>query len=159
MSPKPPYFDLVWQFMRRNPTFNPVMSPQVIANLGAVRLAQQNYAEAGTLLREGLRLTEKHDLDAGWRFYVMNLLGANLAGQKNYAEAEPLLIESYQGLQQCQASVSPHLNAPRRITESLERLVKLYNDWGRPAQAAEWEQKLATFQKAEKATEKNGAEP
>jgi len=39
--------DLAWQAMRRKPTFNPVMNPQIIANLGAVRLAQQNYAEAG----------------------------------------------------------------------------------------------------------------
>ena len=146
--------DLAWQAMRRNPTFNPVFSPQIIAHLGAVRLVQQNYAEATTLLREGLRLTEKHDLDAGYRFCVMNLLGASLAGQKNYAEAEPLLLQSCQGLQQRQASLSPHLNAPRRITEALERLVQLYEAWGKPTQAAEWKQKLAAFQQANKATEK-----
>ena len=112
-----------------------------------------------TLLREGLRLTEKHDLDAGYRFYVMNLLGASLAGQKNYADAEPLLLESCQGLQQRQASLPPFLNAPRRITESLERLVQLYDAWGKPAQAAEWKQKLAAFQQAAKAAEKKGAQP
>lgn len=121
--------DMAWQAIRRNPAFNPVANPSIIANLGAVRLAQQKYAEATTLLREGLRLTEKHDLDAGYRFYVMNLLGASLAGQKKYADAEPLLLESCQGLQQRQASLSPHLNAPRRITESLERLVQLYDAW------------------------------
>jgi len=115
--------DLAWQAMRRNPAFNPVASPQIIAHLGAVRLAQQNYAEATTLLREGLRLSEKHDMDAGYRLYVMNLLGASLAGQKNYADAEPLLLQSCQGLQQHRASLAPQLNAPRRIKESLERLV------------------------------------
>ena len=151
--------DLALQAMRRNPDFNPAGGPQIIAQLGAIRLAQQNYAEAGKLLREGLRLTEKHDLDAGYRFYVMNLLGASLAGQKNYADAEPLLIESCQGLQQRQASLSPSLNAPRRITEALERLVQLYDAWGKPAQAAEWKQKLAAFQQAAKAVEKKGAKP
>ena len=75
-------------------------------------------------------------------------------GQKNYAEAEPLLLQSYQGLQQRQASLPPYLNAPRRVTESLERLVQLYDAWGKPTQAAEWKQKLAEFQQAAKATEK-----
>ncbi len=75
--------DLAWQAMRRNPAYDPVENPRIIVQLGAVRLAQQNYAEATTLLREALQLTEKHDLDTGWRLYVMNLLGASLAGQNN----------------------------------------------------------------------------
>ena len=57
----------------------------------------------------------------------MNLLGASLAGQKKYTDAEPLLLQSRQGLQQRQASLSPILNAPRRITEALEHLVQLYD--------------------------------
>jgi eukaryotic-like serine/threonine-protein kinase len=122
-------------------------------------LAQQNYAEATPLLREGLRLTEKHDLDAGYRLVVMNLLGASLAGQKNYADAEPLLMESCQGLQQRQASLSPHLNATRRITESLERLVQLYDTWGKPAQTAEWKQKLAKFKQAAKVSDNKSKTP
>ena len=89
----------------------------------------------------------------------MNLLGASLAGQKNYAEAEPLLVEGCKGLQQHQTSLPPYLNAPRRITESLERLVQLYDAWGKPAQAAEWKQKLAAFQQAAKATERKGVQP
>jgi len=151
--------DLAWQAMRRNPALNPVANPQIIANLGAVRLAQQNYAEATTLLREALRLAEKHDLAAGCRLYVMSLLGASLAGQKHYADAEPLLLQSCQELQQHQASLTPYLNAPRRITESLERLVQLYDAWDKPAQAAEWKQKLAEFEQAAKAVEKKGAQP
>ncbi len=150
---------LAWQAMQRNPAFNPVTSSTIVANVGAVRLAQQNFAEAEPLLREGLRLTEKHDLDAGYRLYVMNLLGASLAGQKNYADAEPLLLQGCQGLQQRQASLPPYLNAPRRITESLERLVQLYVAWGKPAQAAEWKQKLAAFQQANKATEQKAPQP
>ena len=146
--------DLAFQAIRRNPTFNPLANPVIIADLGAVRLAQQNYAEATTLLREALLLTEKHDVDAVYRLYVMTLLGASLAGQKNYSEAEPLLLQSCQGLQQRQASLAPWLNAPRRIKESLERLVQLYDAWGKPTQAAEWKEKLAAFQQADES--KNG---
>ena len=82
-----------------------------------------------------------------------------LVGQKNYADAEPLLRQSCQRLQQRQASLPPFLNAPRRITESFEQLVQLYDAWGKPTQAGEWKQKLAAFQQTTKAVEKNGAKP
>ena len=122
--------------------------------MGAVRLAQQKYAEAETLLRESSRLAEKRWPEAAYRFYVMSLLGASLAGQKKYADAEPLLLQGCQGLQQRQASLPPYLNPTRRITESLERLVQLYDAWGKPAQAAEWKQKLAEFKQTAKVAEK-----
>ena len=80
-------------------------------------------------------------------------------GQKNYAEAEPLLLQSYQGLQQREASLPPILNAPRRITESLERLVQLYDPWGKPVQAAEWKKKLAEFLQAANADAKKVQKP
>ena len=82
-----------------------------------------------------------------------------LEGQKNYAHAEPLLLESCEGLQQRQASLLPFLNAPRRITESLERLVQLYDAWGKPAQAAEWKKKLAAFQQAAKVSDNKSKTP
>jgi eukaryotic-like serine/threonine-protein kinase len=151
--------DLAWQALRRNPAFNPVGSPSIIAHLGAVRFAQQNYAEAETLLREGLRLAEKHDLNVDYRLTVMNLLGASLAGQMKYADAEPLLLQSGQGLQQRQANLIPYLNATRRVSESLERLVQLYDAWGKPAPAAEWRKKLVAFQQAAKATEQKAPQP
>jgi L-fucose isomerase-like protein len=82
----------------------------------------------------------------------MNSLGASLAGQKKYADAEPLLLQSGRGLQQRQASLPPYLNAQRRIPESLERLVQLYDALDKPAQAAEWKKKFTEFQQATNAT-------
>ena len=82
-----------------------------------------------------------------------------LAGQKNFADAEPLLLQSHQGLQQRQASLPPYLNAPRRITESLERLVQLYDAWGKPAQAAERKQKLTAFQQADRVSDNKSKTP
>jgi hypothetical protein len=151
--------DLGLQALRRQPDVSPVMLPRVITAMSAVRLAQGKFSEAETLLRESSALAEKRWPDAAYRYYVMSLLGASLAGQKNYADAEPLLLESCQGLQQRQASLSPYLNAPRRITESLERLVQLYDAWGKLTQAAEWKQKLAEFQQAAKATEQKAPQP
>ena len=148
-----------YQAMQRNLAANPLANPLIIAQLGAVRVAQERFTEAEPLLLEGFRLVKKHWPDGAYRFYVMSLLATSLAGQKNYAEARPLLLQSCEGLQQHQTSLPPYLNATRRITESLERLVQLYDAWDQPVQAAEWKQKLATFQQANRAAEKKGAKP
>jgi hypothetical protein len=41
----------------------------------------------------------------------------------------------------------PAAKRPRRITESFERLGQLDDAWGKPAQAAEWKQKLTVWGK------------
>jgi tetratricopeptide (TPR) repeat protein len=151
--------EVALQALRRKPDANRLANPIIITQMGAVRLAQQRYAEAETLLREGSRLVEKHWPDAAYRFYVMSLLGASLAGQKKYAEAEPLLLQGCQGLQQRQASMPPFFNATRRVTESLQRLVQLYDAWGKTVEAAEWKQKMAEFEQAAKAAEKKAPQP
>ena len=151
--------ELAVQAARRKPDGNPLANASTIIQLGAVRLAQEKYSEAEMLLREGSPFAEKYWADVAYRPYVMSLLGASLSGQKKYADAEPFLLQGYEGLQQRQASMPPYFNAPRRITESLERLVQLYDAWGKPAQAAEWKQKLAAFQQAAKATEQKAPQP
>src|SRR5262249_31049082 len=57
--------------------------------------------------------------------------GKLLLEAKAYAEAEPLLVQSYQGMKQCEAKVL--LENPRSLTEALERLVQLYDAWDKPA--------------------------
>jgi serine/threonine protein kinase len=146
--------DTALQAQTRKPDANPLATPRVFTHLGAVRLAQQRYAEAEALLREGLRLAEKCWPDAGYRFYAMSLLGGSLAGQAKFAEAEPLLLEGYKGLDLRKAGMPPYLNPARRVKESIERLVQLYETWGKPAQADEWKRKLA--QQAIKMAEKQG---
>jgi eukaryotic-like serine/threonine-protein kinase len=146
--------EVALEVMRRKPGANPRANPRVITQMGAVRLAQRKYPEAEALLRESLPLVEKQWADAAFRFYVMSLLGASVSGQDKYAEAEPLLVQGFQGLQRRQANIPPYLNATRRITESLERLVQLYDAWGKPTQAAEWRTKLAEFEQGGKAAEK-----
>ena len=46
-----------------------------------------------------------------------------------------------------QTSIPAYLRPTRRIRESIERLVQLYDAWGKPAEAVEWRQKLAAFEK------------
>jgi tetratricopeptide (TPR) repeat protein len=148
--------DLAMGAVRHKPESNPIAIPRVLAQVGAVRLAQGKYAEAEQLLREALRLAEKYWPASGYRFYVMNLLGGSLTGQAKYAEAEPLLLDSCRVLQLQQPGLPFYLNPIRRISEALERLVQLYDAWGKANQAAEWKKRSVEFQLTAAATGKKG---
>jgi hypothetical protein len=68
-------------------------------------------------------------------------------GQKRFEAAEPLLLEGYAGLKQQELTVPP--SERKSIREAVERLVELYEAWSKPAQAAEWKQKLEALPKPE----------
>jgi tetratricopeptide (TPR) repeat protein len=105
-----------------------------------------NFTEAELLARDCLAVCEKQMPDDWQTFNARSLLGASLLGQKKYAEAEPLLLSGYEGLKQ---RVTNDRLGPRSLREVLQQLVQLYEATDRPAQAAEWKQKLAKFEKAQ----------
>jgi hypothetical protein len=79
----------------------------------------------------------------------------SLLGQKKYAEAEPLLRAGYEGMKQRETKIPA--NAKESLSEALERLVQLYDAWGRPEQANEWRQKLEQANASKKdSTKGNG---
>jgi non-specific serine/threonine protein kinase/serine/threonine-protein kinase len=80
-------------------------------------------------------------------FHTESLLGASLPGQKQFGDAEPLLIGGYKGLKQRAAEIPAPLQ--RHLTEAGERVVRLYDEWGKPEKAAEWRAKLASELPAE----------
>jgi tetratricopeptide (TPR) repeat protein len=151
--------ELAVETWRRKPDSNPLASPRILTQLGSVRVAQQRFAEAEPLLRESLALAQRYWPTGEYRYLVMSHLGASLTGQANYAEAEPLLKSAGEGLTGGRTILPPFLYPERRLAESLERLVQLYDAWGKPAQVAEWKQKLAAFQETTKAVEKKGVKP
>jgi non-specific serine/threonine protein kinase/serine/threonine-protein kinase len=59
--------------------------------------------------------------------------------------AEPLLLDGYEGMRQ-RASTIPEL-ARARLTEGLERIVQLYDAWGKKDQAAPWRKNLEEARK------------
>ena len=63
-------------------------------------------------------------------------LGEFLAALGNYSEAEPLLLKSYQSLNQTQIPDSP------RIKTARQRVVALYEKWGKPERASEYRSSL-----------------
>ena len=66
----------------------------------------------------------------------MSLLGGSLLGQKKYADAEPLLLQGYQGMKQRDAQI-PKVGK-LRLSEAVDRLIDLYDAWGKKDEAAKW---------------------
>jgi hypothetical protein len=78
--------------------------------------------------------------------YAKSLLGASLMGRKSYAEAEPLLLEGYEGLKPQPGFAEDAIPLARRYrVEALGWLVQLYDEWGKPNDAAKWRQELREF--------------
>lgn len=87
-------------------------------------------------------------VEYAYRYRDEVLLGAALAGQQRYEEAEPLLVTSYASLRDklgdsCKTSrpgpcVSWEARPTHVTREALERLVELYEAWGKEEKAAEY---------------------
>ena len=116
-------------------------SPDTIASqadLALAYLSEGKFAEGEPLAREAL---EKEAVwpDSWQRFRAESLLGASLAGERKPAEAEPLLLDGYQGMLARKDRIAVpdqyHLELAHRW------LIQLYEDWGKPAKAAEWMKK------------------
>ncbi len=128
----------------------PANSPQLavyLAQTGTALLRLQQFAAAEPILREALAIREQAEPNDWRTFNTQSLLGGALLGQEKYAEAQTLLHLGYEGMKEREAAIPPQgLN---RLTEALERLVKLYEDWntaepdqGFDAKLKEWQQKL-----------------
>jgi tetratricopeptide (TPR) repeat protein len=106
-----------------------------------VKIQRQQYSEAEVLLRNALMGIEKTSPESWLRNKCQSILGASLSAQKKYAEAEPLLLSGYDGMLQRQGTMT--FPERRNLREANERVAKLYQDWGKPAKAADWKLKPA----------------
>ena len=92
-------------------------------------------------LRESLGIREKNQPEAWTTFSTQSMLGEYLLGQKKYSEAEPLLLGGYQGMDTRKKTI-PASVRKQRLSEALERIVRLYDEWGKKDKAGEWRKKL-----------------
>jgi len=112
----------------------------------ALLMRLERLDEAEKEIRDCMALCDTDTgLQDSWRkFDAASVLGGVFVLRTNLDEAEPLLLAGHQGLHQ-RATKIP---APARVFlhQTFERLVRLYEVWGKPGQAAEWRDKLAHFE-------------
>jgi tetratricopeptide (TPR) repeat protein len=108
-----------------------------LASLASVLSDLDRPAEAEPLLRECLAIRERKLPAGDWpTAAARTLLGDCLAKQRKYDEAESLLLQGYQGLANAQG-IPPSL-----LRETVERVVKLYEAWGKNDKSDEWRKKM-----------------
>jgi hypothetical protein len=108
--------------------------------LGRNLLKQARGSEAEPLLRECLAILEKTTPDDWRRYGAMSLLGGALLIQGRYAEAEPLVCAGYEGMKAREDRIA--FPERSRLREAAERVIRLYQEWGKPDQATTWKAKL-----------------
>jgi eukaryotic-like serine/threonine-protein kinase len=109
-------------------------------HLGRAYLANKQPEKSVLMLRDCLAIREKK-LPGQWpTATAKSLLGDALLGQKKYAEAEPLLLAGYEGLKANAQHIPPQ--GKNNLPDAVARLVKLYDAWGKPDEAAKWKKVL-----------------
>ncbi|MBX7103375.1 MAG: serine/threonine-protein kinase [Gemmataceae bacterium] len=121
-------------------------SPPMMAGLGrlAANLQKQNRTtDAEICWRECLALREKFEPDHWATFNTKSIIGGLLIEQKKYAEAEPLLVSGYEGLKKRAEKIPPANRVG--LGKAVERLVRLYDETGRPEESAKWRAEQGTM--------------
>lgn len=114
-----------------------------LAVRGSLLLSQKKPAEAELKLRESLAIRRKIQPDDWSTFDVQSMLGEALMDQKKYADAELLLRSGYAGLKKHRGDIPS--SDKSHLTRALERLVRLYEAWGKKDQAHQWQKELETM--------------
>ena len=111
---------------------------RVQTNLADLLVATSRYDEAYGLATKAKAICTTALSPQHWRTGVAaSVLGASLTGLKRYEEAEPLLVESF-------ATVLDNKGPSDAYTiDALQRIIKLYETWGRADKAAEYRVQLA----------------
>ena len=109
---------------------------------GAMLLFLKKPAEAELKLRECLTIRQKIEPDDWTTFETKSMLGEALLDQQKFADAEPMLLSGYEGMKQ-RLDRNPSQDKPR-LNKAIERLVKLYEAWGKNDKAMRWRKELET---------------
>ncbi|MCU1263882.1 MAG: serine/threonine protein kinase [Acidobacteria bacterium] len=110
--------------------------PTVLIVKGLILVKTDRPQEGEKFLRDAVKLrTDSLPKEHYWVALANSALGECLTVQKRFAAAEPLLLESYQSLRTSQGANNP------RTTLARQRLIALYESWGRNESAAEYRSK------------------
>jgi tetratricopeptide (TPR) repeat protein/tRNA A-37 threonylcarbamoyl transferase component Bud32 len=115
---------------------------EALLDLSSIWLQQQRYAELEAQLRGPLQAYKEKGFDLWTRYRVESILGASLATQKRYQEAEQLLLSGYEGMIQRRSTIPAYYQSA--LKDAADWMLQLYQDWGKPDQAAAWRGKAAS---------------
>jgi tetratricopeptide (TPR) repeat protein len=115
---------------------NPLEGARCRAIWGDCLLRQAKHREAEGILRDGLDAREPVDAKGWETAWTKSLLGGALLGQRKYADAEPLLVAGYNGMKDGEMLI-PVPDRPK-LTEARDRVVQLYEAWGKKDEADRW---------------------
>ena len=114
----------------RGASVDPLFAVSPMVGLASLLIDGKAYGEAGLLLREALDILNDGLPDTRWRVVeAQSLLGHCLAGQRRFEEAEALLLESHVALREERGLDD------QSTRQALQRLIGLYEAWGRPEEA------------------------
>ena len=119
-------------------TLIPTASPEESLILQSEALMTEGrFGEAVALLNGCLALRQKALPEGHWLIAdTTSRLGAALAAEGRFTEAECLLLESH-------TSLHNNRRTPVNSTqETIHRIIRLYDSWNKPNQAAIWRQRL-----------------
>jgi tetratricopeptide (TPR) repeat protein len=111
----------------------------LLALLSINLLEQKKYVEAEATARDCLAIRVRQEPGVWTTANTRSVLGEALLGQKKYAQAERFLVRGYQDLKQREETIPAQVRQAR-LAEALERLVRLYDGWGKKDEAAKWRQ-------------------
>jgi serine/threonine protein kinase/tetratricopeptide (TPR) repeat protein len=111
-----------------------------LALVGLSLLEQSKWLKAEPILRECLAIRQKVQPDEWTTFDTRSMLGQGLLGQGKCAEAEPLIVSGYEGMKTRQEKISGM--AKLRLGEAADRIIRLYEAWGKPDKTDAWKRKL-----------------
>lgn len=104
--------------------------------LAWVLIEQGDFVGAEPLVRRGLDDLSLELPETAWQIALgQSLQGEILAAQGRFEEAEGLVTSAYPILAATHSAQSPYASS------ALERIIHLYEDWGRPQDAAAWGRK------------------
>jgi tetratricopeptide (TPR) repeat protein len=123
---------------RELPSHHPDIANTVGLLVGVLNMAGR-YDEAEALIRESVNnLRAAHPEGVIAIAFAEGLLGETLVKQQRYEEAEPVLLRSHAAILKGVMNASNFL-----ALESFNRVVELYDSWGRPEEAAPYRDAMA----------------
>ena len=105
----------------------------MLSTLAEILLAEGDAAAAEPVLRESLAILHKSLPEAHWMTgETESALAGCLTRLGRYEEAETLAVRSYQAIARVRGNDDPY------AVGALERVIQLYEAWGKPDKIAEY---------------------